>query len=306
MDLAKNYDVVIIGAGLAGLSLARHLLLDTEKTVLLLERRGRTPVPQQKVGESQVQLAGHYFSRVLDLEEHLFRHHFMKYNLRFYWPSGERDNRSFEDLGKAYIRPFSNIPSYQVDRNELERELLRLNRESPRFSFQGNARITEVDLRDPGPHTVSFVPRKGEGASGTVSGTWVVDTSGRGQFLARRMEMQRKNSIRHGSFFWWVDGLVDVDRLTDLSRHEIRKKKERRQTGHLPTWMATNHFMGEGFWFWVIPLHGKTSLGLVYDSELISHEEVFSLEKATAWICEKFPLFARDLPHREVVDFGGL
>ena len=305
MALEKQYDVVIIGAGLAGLSLARHLLLDTDKTVLLLERRGRTPVSKQKVGESQVQLAGHYFSRVLDLEEHLLRNHFMKYNLRFYWPSGGRDNRAFEDLGKAFIRPFSNIPSYQVDRNELERELLRLNRQSPRFAFQGNARITTVDLRDSGPHSVSFEPRKGEGANGTVTGGWVVDTTGRGKLLARRLDLHRENSIRHGAFFWWVDGLVDVERLTDLSRHGIRKKKERRQTGHLPTWMATNHFMGEGFWFWVIPLQGKTSLGLVYDSKLIPHDEVFSVDKATAWVSDRFPLFARDLPRRKVLDFGG-
>jgi hypothetical protein len=29
------------------------------------------------------------------------------------------------------------------------------------------------------------------------------------------------------------------------------------------------------------------------------------VEKATRWVCERFPLFARDLPHRKVLDFGG-
>ena len=82
---AQRVDVAILGSGLAGLSLARHLLLDTGKTVALVDRSAAVPVERQKVGESSVQLAGYYYSRVLDMEEHLLRHHYMKYNLRFYW-----------------------------------------------------------------------------------------------------------------------------------------------------------------------------------------------------------------------------
>ncbi len=83
MAFAEQYDVVIIGAGLAGLSLARQLLLNSEKKILLVEKRAEIPPSQQKVGEATVQVSGYYFSKVLDLEEHLLREHFMKYNLRF-------------------------------------------------------------------------------------------------------------------------------------------------------------------------------------------------------------------------------
>src|SRR5262249_26075892 len=78
----------------------------------------------------------------------------------------------------------------------------------------------------------------------------------------------------------------------------------RRTIGHLPFWLATNHFCGEGFWFWVIPLQGKTSLGLVYDRTKVPESEVSSPEKVVEWICREFPLFARDLPKRKVVDQG--
>jgi hypothetical protein len=99
---------------------------------------------------------------------------------------------------------------------------------------------------------------------------------------------------------------VDIDKLTDRSLKEIRLKKERTQTGHSPLWLATNHFMGEGFWFWVIPLQGKTSLGLVYDHTIFPRQRVTSAAKLLDWACEEFPLFARDLPYRKILDFNAL
>jgi flavin-dependent dehydrogenase len=317
MRVENQYDVVILGAGLAGLSLVRHLLLETDKTILLLEKRSEIPPPRQKVGESLVQMAGYYFSKVLDLEEHLLHEHLMKYNLRFYWKSGGCDNHGgdrcdescdescnnsrFEDFSQLYIRPFSNIASYQLDRNVLEGELLRLNQENSRFTFQAGISGLDVELATEGSHSVRFKA----GEEFLVTARWVVDTTGRGRFLARRKGMTRPNTIDHGAFFWWVDGLVNIEKLTDSSPRQIRLNPNRRHTGHLPLWQATNHFMGEGLWFWVIPLKGKTSLGLVFDNAVVSHRDVFSVEKATEWVCREFPLFARDLPHRKVLDFGG-
>src|ERR1051325_5399408 len=100
----QHYDVAIIGGGLAGLSLARQLLLNSDKTILLLEKRAAIPMKLQKHGEATVQLSAYYFSKVLDLEEHLLREHFMKYNLRFYWKTEGKENRSFEDYSQSYVR----------------------------------------------------------------------------------------------------------------------------------------------------------------------------------------------------------
>ena len=84
MPRTQDCDVLILGAGLAGLSLARQLLLGGVESVLLLERR-EFPPKKQKVGEATVQMSGYYYSRVLEMEEHLLRHHYLKYNLRFWW-----------------------------------------------------------------------------------------------------------------------------------------------------------------------------------------------------------------------------
>jgi 2-polyprenyl-6-methoxyphenol hydroxylase-like FAD-dependent oxidoreductase len=299
----KHFDVVIIGAGLAGLSLARQLLLNSDKKILLVDKRAQVPPAMQKVGEATVQMSAYYFSKVLDLEEHLLREHFMKYNLRFYWKTAGRENSRYEDYGQAYIRQLSNIASYQLDRNKIEGEMLRLNLEHPNFEFCAPVFDLAVSLSETGLHSLSF---RTNDAERTASATWVVDTSGRGKFLARRMELLKANPIRHGAHFFWVEGLVNIEKLTDSTPQEIRLNKARASLGHLPVWLATNHFCGEGFWFWTIPLQGKTSLGLVYDNTIFPRERVASLEKLIEWVCEEFPLFARDLPRRKVLCHSAL
>jgi flavin-dependent dehydrogenase len=304
MPVVNRYDVVIIGAGLAGLSLARQLLQESDKRILLLEKRASLPPPHQKVGEATVQLSAYYFSKVLDLEEYLLREHYMKYNLRFFWKTPGRENRCLEDFSQSYIRNLSNIASYQLNRNKIEGELLRLNLENKNFTLRApiaglNVSIGEGDS----PHALSFT---GDGGEERVEADWVVDTSGRGKVLARKMGLEQQNPIRHGAAFFWVEGLLNIEKLTDLSPKEIRLKKDRAATGHLPMWLATNHFCGEGFWFWVIPLHSVTSLGLVYDNRLIARELINTPEKLIAWVCEEFPLFARDLPHRKILDHSAI
>lgn len=298
-------DVLVLGAGLAGLTLTRHLLLHTRKSVVHLEKRDEIPSKRQKYGESSVQVAGYYYSRVLELEEYMYREQLIKYNLRFYWKSEGRPNDTFEDYSQSYIRMMSNVASYQLNRNTFEGELLRRNLEVPdRYTFHLSIADLDVELAENGGrHRVTW--RVGDQAY-EISARWVIDATGRGRFLAKRKELARESPVKHGSFFWWVEGQVDFEQLTRLSNKERRLHPRRQLTGHFPSWLATNHFCEEGLWFWVIPLQGKTSLGIVFDKEVIDHRDVFSVEKATRWVSERFPLFAEDLAKRKVLDFAGL
>lgn len=303
MPLKEHYDVVILGAGLAGLSLCRHLLMeDAGKTILLLDNKIEVPGEKQKVGESLVQVAGYYFSKVLDLEEHLFNHHYLKYNLRFYWKTTSGD-RSFEDFSQSYIRPFSNVCSYQLDRNVLEAHLLKENSAHADVEFLNAVAALKVDLSETGSHRLEF---RQDDAEFAVRADWVVDTTGRGQYIKRKQRLALESEIRHGASWCWVDGLVNIEKLTDASPSEIRRNPDRREQGMIPLWLATNHFMGEGFWFWVIPLQGMTSLGLVYDRALFDETQVSTPEKLVEWACREFPLFSRDLPHRRILDAARL
>ena len=222
MEIQNRYDVVIIGGGLAGLCLARQLLMRTDKTILVVDRQPSLPIPVQKVGESNVQVAGHYFAKVLDMEEHLFHEHVMKYNLRFMWKTGEGER--FEDFGHSYIRQFSNIACYQLDRNKFEGEVIRLNREYPNFCLLEGISELDIEVRSGGEHQVRFDQG---GSSHDVTAGWVVDTSGRMRHLAGQMETKRKSEIRHTSVFFWTEGTLNIEKLTDSSVDEIRKRKER-------------------------------------------------------------------------------
>jgi flavin-dependent dehydrogenase len=295
-------DVLILGAGLAGLSLARQLLLaDPELRILLLERRHQVPRREQKVGEATVQASGYYYSRVLEMEEHFLRHHFVKYNLRFYWGSTAGNSR-YEEYSQSYIRGLSNIFTYQMDRNVFEAALLEVNRQDPRFRFVAPAKDFDVDLGTGGAlHTYRCTAEGGE-ITGRVR--WVVDASGRSRVLVKKLGLDRPSPIRHGTSFFWVDGLLDIEKLTDLTPRQIRLRPDRQSLGHAPAFLATNHFCGEGYWFWVIPLHGRTSLGLVHDVERVPRHEVDTLPKLIDWVCREHPCFERALRQCKVVSRG--
>src|SRR6266446_3236975 len=150
MPTADRYDVLIIGAGLAGLALARQLLLNTDKRILLVDKRTEFPPAKQKVGEATVQLSAYYYAKVLDLEEHLLQEHFLKYNLRFYWKTPGQANDCYEHYSQSYIRKLSNINTYQLDRNKFEGEMLRVNLENPNFEFQPGCTDLDVTLAETG------------------------------------------------------------------------------------------------------------------------------------------------------------
>lgn len=300
MNETQHYDVVIIGAGLAGLTLARHLLLYTDKRVLHIEKREVLPDPRQKVGESSVQIAGFYYAKVLDLEEYFHQEQLLKYNLRFYWRT-QADSNQYENYSQGYIRTFSNIPSYQIDRNRFERDVMERNLEFDNYSLLLGCKELEVELNEQGGrHRLGFVH---DGGKHAIEATWVIDSSGRNRVLARQMDLRRPSRVRHSTSFFWLEGLINLEKLTDTPQAERIRHPMRREIGHQPVWLATNHLMDDGMWFWLIPIKYRTSFGLVYDQACVNSDEVDSQDKLLDWLFERFPLLRRALDKQDIIDF---
>lgn len=83
MQTDNFVDVVIMGGGLAGLTLSLQLKQRMpELSIAVIERRSH-PVPHaaHKVGESSVEIAAHYFEKVLGLKKHLDEAQLKKFGL---------------------------------------------------------------------------------------------------------------------------------------------------------------------------------------------------------------------------------
>ncbi len=116
---APLHDVVILGGGLAGLTLALQLKRrDPDIDVLVVERRAQ-PAPEaaHKVGESSVEIGAHYFDKVLGLGEHLKDKQLRKFGFRFFFSEGRRDIDQVTEIGAS--RHLS-VASFQIDRGIFE------------------------------------------------------------------------------------------------------------------------------------------------------------------------------------------
>ena len=121
-------DVVILGGGLAGLTLAIQLRqARPETTVLVADKRSAlAPEAAFKVGESTVEVSSRYLADVLGLRQYLDTEHLHKFGLRWWFPAG--DNRDLaERIERGINRPLDH-PSYQLDRGRLENHLTELAR----------------------------------------------------------------------------------------------------------------------------------------------------------------------------------
>ena len=122
------HDVVILGGGLAALTLSLQLKQRMPQLdIVVLERRSH-PVPHaaHKVGESSVEIAAHYFGHVLGLRSYLERAQLKKFGFRFFFSEGVHDLTQVTELGASTFLP---TQSYQLDRGILENDLAVMTRE---------------------------------------------------------------------------------------------------------------------------------------------------------------------------------
>ena len=290
-----QHDVVVLGGGLAGLTLAIQLKRrDPAIDVAVLERRAH-PVREAafKVGESTVEIGASYFANVLGLRDHLDTEQIRKFGFRFFFSEGRTEIDRCTELGVSKLLP---APSWQIDRGRFENFL---GEEARRLGvhFHDDATVRGVDFgAGEDAHAVTF---ESAGESSTLSSRWVVDASGRAGLIKRKLDLAQSNDHDVNAVWWRVDGVVDPKLWSDDAEWQARCTPPDR-------WRSTNHMCGPGYWFWLIPLSsGAHSLGIVCDAKMHPLETMNTHEKATAWLREHQPRMAEalDKPEHGLQDF---
>ena len=271
--MQDQYDVVILGGGLAGLTLSIQLKKkDPAIQILVLERRsGEASTATHKVGESTVELGSHYLREVLELKTYLEAHELPKHGLRFFFPSNDKDDvASRVELGPRERLP---QPSHQLDRGTLENHLAIVSREKGNTCESG-ATVKSVNIIE-GGHEVTYLQDEIEIK---VKTKWVADATGRGSFMKRKLAFQKPMEHHVNAVWWRLKGVIDVDDWSDDTAWKSYLKPGLRL-------LSTVHFMDKGYWLWVIPLGSKnTSIGIVADPAVHPFDTFNKYEKALEWL----------------------
>jgi flavin-dependent dehydrogenase len=299
--LADEYDIAILGGGLAGLTLSLQLRRAFPQLRILVAEGRKYPAPEaaHKVGESSVEIGAHYFDVVLGLREHLEQRQLRKMGLRFFHPWGDNS-----DLAKRVeLGPFANhvlpIATYQIDRGRFENMLaVQCSREG--VGFVDDCPVTAVELGTGGtPHGIE-VRRAGEPRR--VKARWVVDAAGRAAFLRRRLRLDKESEHEANAAWLRVNIPIDVESFSHDAEFRGRMLNSFRQ-------YSTTHLVGRGYWVWLIRLaSGSTSVGIVADPRHHPLSEFNPRERFLDWLDKNEPLVGRLLrQHRDgIQDFLAL
>jgi flavin-dependent dehydrogenase len=300
-----EHDVLILGGGLAGLTLALQLKKRFgDIDVLVVERRPHpVPIAAHKVGESSVEIGAHYFDTVLGLGKHLMEKQLRKFGFRFFFSEGRQDIDQVTEIGASRPLP---VPSYQIDRGIFE-NFLAEEAQKLGVKFIDNAMVGQVELAEkntgsqpsegPAAHRITYTHGDTEH---TAQARWVVDASGRVGLLKRKLDLAQTNAHEAHAIWFRVKDRICIDEWSDNTAWRERCTPQAR-------WLSTNHLVGAGYWVWLIPLaSGSHSVGIVADPRLHPLDTMDTFEKAMVWF-EKFQprLFADLNEKRELLqDFA--
>lgn len=245
-----DFDVAIMGGGLAGNLLARQLARSVPGARIGLFEKSTES--SWKVGESVVEIGSHYLITRQGLSRYLYDRHLPKNGLRYFFDDEQRSLPLWEmsEIGPLNL-PFH--PSFQIDRARLEEDLLELNAAAGVDVRRGiSVRPLHV-ASDGGLHRIE-VSRGGRKSTHTAR--WLVDAAGRADLLARKLKLRVKEEThRIGSVWGRFSGVADID--------DLGPEAWRARVRHSTRFLSTVHFFYPGYWVWFIPLHdGVTSVGV--------------------------------------------
>jgi flavin-dependent dehydrogenase len=290
-----QYDVAVLGGGLAGLSMALQLKRQRPETRVLVTDKRTEPAPEAafKVGESTVENGAHYYREVLGMRDHLEQSQLRKLGLRFYLPAGDNSDitKRVEFCTPAHLDAFT----HQIDRGRFENELFRRCLKNGADAYRG-WRVQDVEL-GADEHRITLTQ---EDETATVSARWIVDASGRANLLRRKLDLGTDTGHHVNAAWIRLAGGLDFEDWTD----------DEEWLGRMPEpglrRLSTTHLIAPGYWLWLIQLaSGPISIGVCADPRFHPYEEIESFEAFMDWMQRNEPQLADEINGRreDVLDF---
>jgi flavin-dependent dehydrogenase len=252
--MSNRYDVVILGGAFSGASAAILLRRELPQLrVLIVEKATRF---DEKVGEATTEMSAMFLTRRLAMWEHLERDQLPKEGLRYWFSNGKVTGHANASETGGFIR--SVVPAFQLRRDALDEHLLAT------AVVEGAELLRPAKVRDVtiGDFDHRLTVEIGDEVR-EIECRWVVDATGRVNFLGRRLNLIDRNDEHPTAAIWcrWknVHHIDDLAVRLGIAGSNVGSRR-----------LGTNHYTGYGYWIWVIPLgNGETSIGVVFDKRLV-------------------------------------
>ncbi|MFN7962185.1 MAG: tryptophan 7-halogenase [Thermoanaerobaculia bacterium] len=232
----KNCDVLIIGGGPAGAAAAIVLARAGIRATICERER----FPRFHVGESLLPLQGPVLER-LGLAEHIDSACFTpKYGAFF----RSNDGSCWSDVDFERFLPAPFTYAYQVERSRFDELLLRHAERCGADVLEEHA-VVEAQLAE---ERCRVRVRSSSGRDLEIASRWVIDASGQGSYLARRLGLR--------------ETATDLKKVAHFAHFRGGQRYEGKFAGHITL------VLGDGCWFWHIPLSSElASVGCVVDRD---------------------------------------
>ena len=246
---SKEYDVVVIGGGPAGSTLA-SFLSQWGRRVLVLEKES---FPRHHVGESLLPGTLAIMKRLGVLEKVRHAGFVPKFGATYVWGKSRKPwSVNFIELSENMRARGGLIDhSFQVDRAKFDKILLDHCKESGATVLEG-CRATGIDRDEQQTTHVSYMDQAG--IPQVASCEFCVDATGQNCFLGNSLDLREFNeSLRNIALYGYFQGGRPLDHLVP--------NPDPKHNGNI--FVAAT----ESGWIWYIPLGGgRYSVGLVTDS----------------------------------------
>jgi flavin-dependent dehydrogenase len=239
----KAYDVIVVGGGPAGTTVASLVAREGGRSVLLLDRE---LFPRFRIGESLMPATYWTFKR-LDVLDKLERSDFpRKHSVQFFSKSG----RSSSPFYFSEFDAHESSVTWQVDRAAFDQMLLE-HAAASGATVRQQANVREVLFDGKRAHGVEV--EMADGSRSRVEAKVVVDATGQTAMIARKL------------------GLKDLDPALKHAAYYTRYRGAKRDPGVDEGATLILHTDEPRCWFWYIPLPDDiVSVGVVGPTDTLS------------------------------------